>query len=89
MVGNGETNDPSSGFGIPGGCDMMPRNGWPGSMPVLPNARHLDGANYLAADGHVKWYQPQEVSRGYRATSSTAGESFYGGSGSYYAQGTN
>lgn len=26
--------------------------------------RHMDGANYLLADGHVKWYPPAQVSPG-------------------------
>lgn len=26
--------------------------------------RHFDGANYLAADGHVKWLKPEKVSAG-------------------------
>lgn len=26
--------------------------------------RHFDGANYLAADGHVKWYKPERISAG-------------------------
>ena len=26
--------------------------------------RHFDGANYLAADGHVKWLKPSAVSAG-------------------------
>ena len=35
------------------------QNGGLGSTP-----RHLGGANYLAADGHVKFYQPEMVSPG-------------------------
>jgi len=34
--------------------------------------RHLNGSNYLAADGHVKFLQPQMVSAGFNATSSKA-----------------
>ena len=33
--------------------------------------RHLDGANYLLADGHVKWLRGGAVSTGYAATSPT------------------
>jgi len=29
-----------------------------------PHLRHLDGANYAFADGHVKWMKPQAVSSG-------------------------
>jgi prepilin-type processing-associated H-X9-DG protein len=25
--------------------------------------RHLEGANYAFADGHVKWYQPEKITR--------------------------
>ena len=34
--------------------------------------RHFDGANYLLADGHVKWYKPDAVSAGLKATSESA-----------------
>ncbi len=26
--------------------------------------RHLEGANYAFADGHVKWYKPTKISGG-------------------------
>jgi prepilin-type processing-associated H-X9-DG protein len=29
-----------------------------------PLGEHLDGANFLLADGHVKWFQPDQVSPG-------------------------
>lgn len=39
----------------------------------IPPGRHLEGANYLAADGHVKWLMAERVSRGSDITfSSTA-----------------
>jgi prepilin-type processing-associated H-X9-DG protein len=28
-----------------------------------PLKRHLDGANYAFADGHVKWFKPEEISQ--------------------------
>lgn len=34
-------------------------------------ARHFDGSNYLCADGHVKWYKPDAVSAGVKATAET------------------
>ena len=38
-------------------------------------ARHLEGANYLLADGHVKWYKSTAVSPGLKNTSETAAAS--------------
>ena len=35
----------------------------------IPAARHTDGAEYLLADGHVKWLRGAVVSPGYAATS--------------------
>jgi prepilin-type processing-associated H-X9-DG protein len=48
-----------------------------GSVPLAtgcyaaPTGRHLDGANYCMADGHVKWYLGSRVSNGNNATNST------------------
>jgi prepilin-type processing-associated H-X9-DG protein len=53
-----------------------------------PSYRHFGGANYLLADGHVKWLKLEDISFGWRATSATADESYSGGYGSIYAQGT-
>jgi len=88
MIGNGETSDNVNGFGIPSGCIMGPRQAWIANLPVAPIARHLDGSNFLAADGHVKWYPPSDISYGYRANTSSSGETFNNGSGSYEAAGT-
>jgi prepilin-type processing-associated H-X9-DG protein len=33
--------------------------------------RHLDGANYSFADGHVKWYRPEKITCGDPAASSS------------------
>lgn len=42
------------------------------SASTFPNnGRHLDGANYLMADGHVKWLPATKVSSGVTATSAT------------------
>jgi len=43
------------------------------SSCILANntARHLDGSNFLAMDGHVKWLRPEDVSQGYAVISST------------------
>lgn len=42
--------------------------------------RHSDGANYLAADGHVKWLRPIQVSGGaVQGTSGWAGGTTIGG----------
>jgi len=30
-----------------------------------PTGRHTDGANYVMADGHAKWFRPSSVSGGY------------------------
>ena len=35
--------------------------------------RHLEGSNYLLADGHVKWYKSAAVSAGYAAVNATDG----------------
>lgn len=37
----------------------------------LPDGRHLAGANYLMADGHVKWFKSAQVSPGYKAANAT------------------
>ncbi|MDQ3814493.1 MAG: DUF1559 domain-containing protein [Armatimonadota bacterium] len=35
------------------------------------NPRHFEGANYLLADGHVKYYQPGQVSSGWNSVNAT------------------
>ena len=39
----------------------------------LNNPRHFDGANFLMADGHVKWFKPEKVCGGLSAASPTDG----------------
>ena len=43
-----------------------------GGRPSDNTGRHTDGANYLLADGHVKWLRATNVSGGYEAASETA-----------------
>lgn len=58
--------------------------------------RHLEGANFLMADGHVKWYKGDSVSTGYMAFTTTSAQATgsnhrgaqgegteYGGSGAH------
>jgi prepilin-type N-terminal cleavage/methylation domain-containing protein/prepilin-type processing-associated H-X9-DG protein len=88
-AGNGEKTDTTAGWGIPSGTSMLPVAQWIAKeMPIQPYERHLGGANFLAADGHVKWLRPEQVSYGYRSSTPTGGEAFSGGTGSYFAQGT-
>jgi len=89
-VGNAEYMDgTSNGDPYPAWCYICPQANWVYlTDPVQPFIRHLGGANFLAADGHVKWLQPQQVSYGFRATSPAADVSLTGGSGSQFAQGT-
>jgi prepilin-type N-terminal cleavage/methylation domain-containing protein/prepilin-type processing-associated H-X9-DG protein len=42
-----------------GGADY-----WTQSPPGSGRARHLEGANYAFADGHVKWLRPEKVLSG-------------------------
>jgi prepilin-type N-terminal cleavage/methylation domain-containing protein/prepilin-type processing-associated H-X9-DG protein len=41
---------------------------------VAEQGRHLDGANYLMVDGHVKWYKGSAVSTGNAAASAAAAQ---------------
>jgi len=50
----------------------------PGQFDGL-KGRHLDGANYLMGDGHVKWYRGDAVSRGNRPANSTDPQGTDGG----------
>lgn len=68
----------------PANSIMKPGSGWMGSLDPEPMARHRDGSNILAADGHVKWYQPDQISYGYRAINTTDAEANNG----QYAEGT-
>lgn len=66
LAGNGNTRFAT---GMISGCkDYYTLN-----LGETNNARHFDGANYLAADGHVKWYKPERVSRGRNAHADSMG----------------
>ncbi len=39
-----------------------------------PTGHHLSGANFLAADGHVKWMHTEKVSAGHDAASATSAQ---------------
>ena len=68
-------NDKSGGIAKPatgqlsGGAGGGIANSGLGSEP-----RHFDGANYLAADGHVKWLKPSAVSAGRTNFTSTGAQ---------------
>ncbi len=51
---NGDGNDSTDTANARYSLSALP-SGWP------PAKRHLDGANYSYADGHVKWSKPQEI----------------------------
>ena len=73
---------------------------WPAGANVSPSftytngdLRHLEGGNYLAMDGHVKWFKPDSVSHGLLSWSTTAPnrtnqQCYYGGFAHLYAEGT-
>ena len=78
----------SSGQGVPQGTVMYPQSSWMFQQSPQSSFRHMEGSNFLCADGHAKWYKPERVSYGYRSVSSTSGESYNGGTQSRRAQGT-
>jgi prepilin-type N-terminal cleavage/methylation domain-containing protein/prepilin-type processing-associated H-X9-DG protein len=86
-VGNGEQVN-ASGVGVPNGTSMLPTANWTYSLPTQATYRHNGGANWLCADGHVKWLTPERVSYGYSAASSTAVGYFTGGTGTLFADGS-
>jgi len=47
--------------------------------------RHFEGANYLLADGHVKYYQPSQVSPGWTAATSVSAQIFHGAQGALFS----
>jgi prepilin-type processing-associated H-X9-DG protein len=54
LAGDG-TNDSSTNYAL----SNLPAN-WPND-PKSPANRHLDGANYLFVDGHVKFFSPANL----------------------------
>jgi len=79
-VNSSTVDDIDTTFGTGGNCGstgISPGTGDLGARPSelyykgqscnnapLPTARHLDGSNYLACDGHVKWLSGASVSNG-------------------------
>jgi len=86
-VGNGRDVD-TTGFGVPSGSLMFPQAGWIMTQNPKATERHLEGSNYLAVDGHVKWFRTDSISYGFRANTETSAAVFSGGTGSLYAEGT-
>ena len=54
---------------FPNRSEMVLGNSW-GNSPT-PYGIHLEGSNYLAADGHVKWFKPDSISAGADACNPT------------------
>jgi prepilin-type processing-associated H-X9-DG protein len=59
MLGDGDGGSPESTASY--AIQQIPLS-WQQS-PNSPIKRHLDGANYAFADGHVKWLKPDEILR--------------------------
>ena len=89
-TGNGQEVTSTGGI-VPTGATMRP-NGAASRIPDQAIRRHLEGSNFLAADGHAKWYQPDQISYGYAptlgGTSSTSDEYYWAATGTLFAQGT-
>lgn len=47
--------------------------------------RHLEGANFLMVDGHVKWYQGDAISTGVKAVSASAAQAATTAEGTEYS----
>jgi len=87
MAGNAQyTNNVANGNGVPNGTVSYPQGVWMYSVPIQAYQRHLGGANFLCADGHVKWLQASSVSYGFPAPNTTSDAYFSGGSGTWFAQ---
>lgn len=52
---------------------------------MYPYGRHLEGSNFLMADGHVKWLKGDQVSTGQAAASATAQQATYDAEGTSYS----
>lgn len=87
---NGPNMNHATGTLYLSGTLVQPTAMWSGvDLATREVERHLEGANYLAADGHVKWCKPEQISWGYNRTVSTAAQTNSpDGSGSRYAEGT-
>jgi prepilin-type processing-associated H-X9-DG protein len=74
-AGNGRRRLPTSPTSNdPALSSMVPGSGWIANVEPEPMSRHLGGSNILAADGHVKWFLPENISYGFTANSETAAE---------------
>lgn len=86
---SGCQNGPGTNYltGVPNlsGTYAKPNDVWSSGPAIAPIDRHLEGSNYLAADGHVKWFSQDRISWGFPRSSPTLGE--LGGS-TRYAEGT-
>lgn len=87
-VGTARRRDLPNNVWIPTNTSINPLASWTKDMPVEPVARHLEGSNVLAADGHVKWYRPEQISYGFAANTNVAAETIVGGTGTRLAHGT-
>jgi prepilin-type N-terminal cleavage/methylation domain-containing protein/prepilin-type processing-associated H-X9-DG protein len=80
-----ETNGGNSGgngkyaTGNMGGRNLRGLASGAGQQPIY--GRHLEGANYLAVDGHVKWLKHDSVSCGFAATAPTNAQGANNGDG--------
>ena len=87
MLGDGNTNVPSSGANRPPYGEAAYVYDGTHYVLVLPSqqggVRHLEGSNFAFGDGHVKWLKPSRVSWGDALTSSYFGAGKYTDNTSY------
>jgi prepilin-type N-terminal cleavage/methylation domain-containing protein/prepilin-type processing-associated H-X9-DG protein len=58
-----KADDWSNGYSSCSGSGSASKNGrWDPAVDTTAK-RHLEGANYAFADGHVKWYRPEKITR--------------------------
>jgi prepilin-type N-terminal cleavage/methylation domain-containing protein/prepilin-type processing-associated H-X9-DG protein len=69
--------------GVIGGRTTMGKSESAGGAASLTTGRHSDGANYLAADGHVKWLKGSNVSGGATPTASGCAQNACIATGAY------
>lgn len=79
-IGVATVTGPIPGAPDSGSCTPGRRCNWD------DEPRHLGGANYLAADGHVKWFPPSAISPGQPAQTPTSAQT--GTSAGMSAEGT-
>jgi len=83
---DGNVYHPETGELGGGGVTQSPQDGYGSPVSV---GRHLDGANYLAADGHVKWLKGEDVSPGRDAWCATPTDKTQCAQNSIYSEGAN